>query len=358
MTTTRWTTLKFKEVQGVDFNMDVYLPSEDQLRKSGRKRAPVLVYYHGGGLCVGDRGWNDWVGKWMFYGAVEAGIAVISCDYTLLGPHSGEHIIDDVKDALIFIRDELNHKLDKHESTVRVDPKNVAVSGASGGGLVAYYAGIHSPYPLKAVLAMYGGGGDLLSDWYLQEKKAPFFPGMSLLPSSAPFDAILDRDPRSTPPTISVPPGSTDPALSSRHLLFVWLLQSATLVDALSGVRGASAALRALPEKGDARAHAAAENPHGKRTLPQLGISASFPPTFFAHGTADEIVHLAESRHLSRVLERVGVECVLWEVEGGGHGFDTEGGWASSPGASDPELTRKKDEGLKRIVPWLVDHFD
>ena len=126
----------------------------------------------------------------------------ISCDYTLLGPHSGEHIIDDVKAALVFIRDDLNNKLDKHESSVRIDPKNVAVSGASGGGLVAYYAvrraslspsapnlssvadsgsssrpraqGIHSPYPLKAVISMYGGGGDLLSDWYLQEKKGAF----------------------------------------------------------------------------------------------------------------------------------------------------------------------------------------
>lgn len=45
-----------------------------------------------------------------------------------------------MQDALVFIRDELNDKLEKHETAVRVDPKNVAVSGASGGGCVAYYA--------------------------------------------------------------------------------------------------------------------------------------------------------------------------------------------------------------------------
>ena len=50
MTTSPWTTFKFKEVQGVSFEMDVYLPSVDQLRKSGRKRAPALLYYHGASL--------------------------------------------------------------------------------------------------------------------------------------------------------------------------------------------------------------------------------------------------------------------------------------------------------------------
>ncbi|BGP44880.1 hypothetical protein JCM10450v2_000695 [Rhodotorula kratochvilovae] len=330
-----WTTFTFKHEQGVAFEMDVYLPSSEQLERSGRKKAPVLVYYH-----------DD---------AVEAGLAVISCDYTLLGPHSGEEIIDDVKDALIFIRDELNDKLEKRaETSVRIDPTRVAVSGASGGGCVAYYAAIHSPYPLKAVIAMYAGGGDLLSDWYLQEKTAPFFPGVPLLPSSEPFDALLHAPRKTTPPTVSTP--LADPH-SPRTLLLVWLLQSGTLVDVLSGVAGASSALRALPV-GQAREKLAAENDAGRRTLPQLGATAAFPPTFLAHGTADNVVHLAESRNMHRVLRGKGVECVLWEVEGGAHGFDTDGGWKSSPGGKDEELTRRKEEGLKRIIPWLVEQLN
>ncbi|GAA6047249.1 hypothetical protein JCM3770_001847 [Rhodotorula araucariae] len=360
-----WATYTFKHVQGVAFQMDVYLPSPEQLQRSGRAAAPVLVYYHGGGLCLGDRGWNDWVGRWMFYDAVEAGIAVISCDYTLLGPHTGEEIIEDVKDALIFIRDELNGKLEKRaETSVRIDPTRVAVSGASGGGCVAYYAAIHSPYPLKAVIGMYAGGGDLLSDWYLQEKTEPFFPGVPLLPSSAPFDPLLNAPRSTTPPTLSTPLADPD---SPRTLLLVWLLQRGTLVDLLSGVAGASAALRALPA-GEARERLAAESEAGRRTLPQLVAAhppppgsasgrAKFPPTFLAHGTADAVVALAESRNMHRVLRAAGTDCVLWEVEGGAHGFDTDAGWANSPGARDPELTRRKDEGLRSIIPWLVEQL-
>lgn len=47
MGTSPWITFKFKEVKRVDMAMDVYLPSDEQLRKSGKERAPVLVYYHG-----------------------------------------------------------------------------------------------------------------------------------------------------------------------------------------------------------------------------------------------------------------------------------------------------------------------
>lgn len=183
----------------------------------------------------------------------------------------------------------------------------------------------------------------------------PFFPGVPLLPSSAPFSPLLDAPRHTTPPTVRTP--LSDPH-SPRSLLFVWLLQRGTLVDALSGVRGASAALRRLPAAGQARARLAREDPHGRRTLPQLGLGAAFPPTFLAHGTEDAIVHVEESRHFCGLLRSEGVECVLWEVEGGGHGFDTEGGWKSSPGGGDEELTRRKDEGLARIIPWLVEHFD
>lgn len=189
----------------------------------------------------------------------------------------------------------------------------------------------------------------------LSPPSEPFFPGVPLLPSSAPFSPLLDAPRHTTPPTVRTP--LSDPH-SPRSLLFVWLLQRGTLVDALSGVRGASAALRRLPAAGQARARLAREDPHGRRTLPQLGLGAAFPPTFLAHGTEDAIVHVEESRHFCGLLRSEGVECVLWEVEGGGHGFDTEGGWKSSPGGGDEDLTRRKDEGLARIIPWLVEHFD
>lgn len=79
------TTFVFRREQGVDFQADVYLPSEDQLKRAGHQKAPVLVYFHGetvvtalqarllttkstagGGLCTGNRDWNDLVPTWLF----------------------------------------------------------------------------------------------------------------------------------------------------------------------------------------------------------------------------------------------------------------------------------------------------
>lgn len=115
-------------------------------------------------------------------------ISQISIDYTLLGPHNGTHVVDDVRDAMRFIHDELNTKL-AELSKRRIDPKRIAVCGSSAGGYVSYIAvcalrfgwkrcidafgrqGIHSPVPLKAIISFYGGGGEFLVDWYLKEKK-------------------------------------------------------------------------------------------------------------------------------------------------------------------------------------------
>lgn len=81
------TTLTFKTVLGVDYQLDVWLPEQDSLAKTPWEAAPVLCYYHGehrrmrgagriklirvlydagGGLCAGNRDWNAWVPDWLF----------------------------------------------------------------------------------------------------------------------------------------------------------------------------------------------------------------------------------------------------------------------------------------------------
>lgn len=52
-----------------------------------------------------------------------------------------------------------------------LDTDRLAVSGSSAGGYVAYAAAAALPGAIKAVISIYGAGGDMLSDWYLQEKK-------------------------------------------------------------------------------------------------------------------------------------------------------------------------------------------
>ncbi|GJN91694.1 hypothetical protein Rhopal_004717-T1 [Rhodotorula paludigena] len=346
------TTFVFKREQGVDFQADVYLPSEDQLKRAGHQKAPVLVYFHGGGLCTGNRDWNDLVPTWLFFEAVENGIAIISLDYTLLGPQTAHDAIQDAKDGLRFIHDDLNHKLEQH-SSIRIDPDRIAVSGSSAGGTLAYYSGIYSPFPLKAVIGLYAGAGDLLTDWYLQEKKEPFVPGVPLLTDDKPFISILHAPRDATPPTVRT---DHDGDHGPRSKLLFYLLQTGSLVDTLSGTRGASEVLRRLPSKFE-RERLVCDYKDVKKVIPSLCVTEKFPPTYLVHGDADTLVHLEESRNMYHTLRKKGVEVHLWEMEGGGHGCDTDGGWASSPGSKDGELSRQREHGLKKVLPWLLKHL-
>lgn len=233
------------------------------------------------------------------------------------------------------------------------------------------------PDQIRAVVSLYGAGGDLLTDWYLQEKTgttgrlpgtrcahcissstrlraAPFLDGVPLLRNAEPFRAILDRSVSSTPPTVSFPMSNP---LEPRNLLLLYLLQTGTLLDALSGRAGASASLRASP----AVERAQLVREHGQdvaMVLPQLWTTHTFPPTVMLHGTADTLVKLDESRALCAQLGALGVEVTLFEIEGGGHGFDAAGNWENSPAGKDAELTRRKDEALASVLPWLLSKFN
>ncbi|GAA6001719.1 hypothetical protein JCM10207_002282 [Rhodosporidiobolus poonsookiae] len=337
-------TLVYKRFRGVDYHVDVYLPHEEEhRRRAADSGAPVLTFYHGGGMCAGARYLDAGMGTWL-RDAVEAGFVVMTFDYTLASPFSAFQIINDVKDGLLFIRDELNDILAEKDTAVRVDPARVAVSGQSGGGCVAYYAAQHSPYPLKGLLAFYAEGGDFMLDWYLQKKKEPFLGGFPLIDDPTPYKHLRDADPDATPPTVE----SGD---NARGMYYYWLLQAGQAVDVFTGVRGLSKTLRALPLK----ERDAAVPTEAAPAIPHLNISAAFPPSYLLHGVLDTVVHLAESQNMRKRLKKAGVEVKLWEVEGGEHGFDGVG-WEQGPGGHDPELTRKRDEGLETIVPWLLEH--
>lgn len=95
-----------------------------------------------------------------------AGCAFISADYRLIPPSTGHEVLQDVKDVFRFVSGELNHLLyqdDQNPSQIlQIDANAIAVAGTSAGGLCAYLAAVHATPKPKAVLSMYGMGGDLL----------------------------------------------------------------------------------------------------------------------------------------------------------------------------------------------------
>lgn len=140
----------------------------------------------------------------------------------------------------------------------------------------------------------------------------------------------------------------------------LWLLQTGTFVDVLTGHKGMGKMLGKLEKK----ERAAAIPEDAKGLFPDLVADVNFPPTclvcscffylsygiphyFFVlrqiHGQEDSLVPVAESRNMASALERLGVEVELIEVPRGDHGFDLGLGNAS--------------EVISRAIPFLLEHL-
>ena len=213
-------TLTYKIVDKLRLQIDVYPPVVPHERKISK--GPAVLYFHGGGLTVGDR--KSWFPAWLqclsnilskrllitlslLLGRLcNAGIAFISADYRLLVPSTGHDILQDIKDLFIFLEHGLNQAIHETLSPLNlpsflIDPQSIAVSGTSAGGLCAYLSAMHSSPKPVALVSMYGMGADFLvssevvhescfdpdlfvliqTDHYLQPKTKPFFRGREIL---------------------------------------------------------------------------------------------------------------------------------------------------------------------------------
>ena len=84
-----------------------------------------------------------------------AGLAFISADYRLLPPCTGHDVLEDVVDLFAFLA------RTPRLGSVLIDATRLAVAGSSAGGMCAFLAAIHvNPRP-RAVLSIYGLGGDV-----------------------------------------------------------------------------------------------------------------------------------------------------------------------------------------------------
>ena len=181
------TTLCYKRLdQGSDLPLylDIYRPSwkkpdseesEPTIDQSSDFLVPAVVYFHGGGLTVGNR--NSWFPNWLksqcnptcqyenqlinHEDRVTAlGYAFVSADYQLLPPATGEDIVKDIQDIFSFL---VGIDIKDLHCTFKIDPDAMAVAGSSAGGLCAYLAAMHcvSPKP-KGIVSIYGMGGNFL----------------------------------------------------------------------------------------------------------------------------------------------------------------------------------------------------
>ncbi|MCC6420325.1 MAG: alpha/beta hydrolase, partial [Gemmataceae bacterium] len=144
-----------KTVGTLPIRADVYRLPGDDVR-------PVIVWIHGGGLITGGRGGPALAQRKRY---LDAGYAIVSIDYRLAPETKLPGIIEDVRDAIKWVRS-------KGPELYRIDPKRVAVVGHSAGGYLTLMAGFAVEPRPQALIAFYGYG-DVDGDWYA--KPDPFY---------------------------------------------------------------------------------------------------------------------------------------------------------------------------------------
>jgi acetyl esterase/lipase len=107
----------------------------------GKGRRPCVVIIHGGGWDTGERTQLPELNSWL----VRAGYAVATIDYRLAPKHAYPAPIEDVKDAIAFLK-----------KTAYVDSTRFVLLGRSAGGQIALQAAYTLKDPsIKAVVAYY-----------------------------------------------------------------------------------------------------------------------------------------------------------------------------------------------------------
>lgn len=241
----------------------------------------ALVYIHGGALINGSR---KNIRPWQLAHYLATGYTVIGIDYRLAPESKLPAIIEDLQDALHWVREQ-------GPILFGIDPARLAIVGHSAGGYLTLMAGCCvTPRP-QALIAFYGYG-DLVGDWYA--KPDPFY---CQLPRVTEVESGRHRQ----GPVISEPyPGR------GKEKFYLYCRQNGLWLQEVGGR--------------DPVRDPAFFTPYCPVNL----VTADYPPTLLLHGDQDTDVPYAQSVLMAAALARQGVTHELITIPHGDHGFDTD----------------------------------
>lgn len=239
-------------------------------------RTPVIIYVHGGALIFGTR-------RWLPIEQVEiyknAGFSVISIDYRLAPETSFELIIEDIKDALYWVRNTVSKMYD-------INTDKLAIIGGSAGAYLSLLSGTMECKP-DAIVSFYGYG-DILGKWYSEPSE--FYCKRSIVKLKEAERSLSNHE---------VSEGSWE-----RFNYYLWCRQQGAWVEAVTGMdRDTDYELL-------------------RKYNPIDNISKDFPPTLFLHGDKDTDVPYEQSLMMYEALQRAGIQTELVTVNGADHAFD------------------------------------
>ena len=233
------------------------------------------------------QGPRDQLAAHMRRGAQKYGYACVSADYRLAPQVSIKEIMEDVKDSISFIRNELP----QHVPEGAVDVKRLAVCGSSAGGYLALLAGLYVHPKPNVVVAIYPIT-DPLGAFFTNLQPAPMGLYAAMEEELAPY-----LDPKAEPVANCVPEAAKD----SRMHMAVFTTMSANLAE-----------LVGIPEAEDAAPFRVSRNvfEHG------------LPPAYFLHGDADSAVGVEQADEVVGAMLGLGVEVQYERVHGKDHFFN------------------------------------
>ncbi len=245
----------------------------------GVQNAPVIVYIHGGGLIWGSR--ND-LANAVIELYLRNGFSIFSIDYRLAPISLLPEILEDIKDALLWIQNEASNNFS-------INPDKIAVIGASAGGFLALSTGLFINKP-QAIVSFYGYG-DISAPW--ATAPSSFYLQKTAI-SLAMKEDLVSKD------------VNTEAKIQDRFLVYLSGRQTGEWVQDVTGL------------------HPHYDKEALKKISPLYQVDESFPATLLLHGTRDNDVPYEQSVIMKEKLAELKVNATLFTIPEGDHVFDSE----------------------------------
>ncbi len=270
----------YKTVGGLAIRADVY-------RRVGDEVLPAAVWIHGGALIMGSR---QSVPRKLKELLIRAGFVVASIDYRLAPNTKLPSILEDVEDALAWIRSQ-------GPELFRADPECIVVLGASAGGYLTLATG-HRVEPRPAALVSFWGYADLIGPWYSTPS-----------PHARHHRTAMSREEALS--QVSGPPiSNSGDRKGDGGAFYQHCRQHGIWPREISGWDP-----RETPEKFE---------PY----MPLNNVTSDYPPTLLVHGEDDTDVPYEQSVQMAERLREHGVPHELLSFDGAEHGLAGAGSGA------------------------------
>jgi acetyl esterase/lipase len=294
-------TITFKSTPQINLQADIYGADT-----SNPAPKPAILWIHGGALIMGTR---TKILPEHVDAYTNAGFAVIAIDYRLAPETKLPAIVEDIEDAVTWIRTTA-------AAEYNLDPNRLAVIGHSAGGYLTLLTGHRVTPAPKALIAFYGYG-NIAGEWY--SKPDPFY--------SSEYDLFTEEQAHAAVGTEEITDGSADP---NRRNFYLWCRQNGLWASRVAGHDPVNETDWFTPYS------------------PEDNVRPNeYPPTLLIHGNNDTDVPYEQSVLMASKLKASGTEHNFITIENGPHGFDH-----NPTSANTPEVKA----AFKKVIEFLTTH--